>query len=264
MLIRRTSTKSERSRLLLVLVIILAVLGGAALTALSPLALREMTHLSNIDWEQLSYVGQTYGAASALLSALALTGIALSLTLQAREIRIARNDSGRNHHFRLMEMAMTNPELLECWGSLKTIEWHHDLRQRLYLNLMISYWEMSYEVGDLSDDMVKELVQFDLFSTQLGIDFWAETRESRLAMANSSSKRSFWKIVDRGYSTTQTSRIPAKSDKSQPHHAQLFGGAARPLCLGLISGAILGGLATGLRVHNKEGLASTRKARPHS
>jgi hypothetical protein len=116
MLSRRTSAKAERSHFPLVLITTLAVLGGAALTALSPLALREMTHLSNIDWEQLSYVGQTYGAASALLSALALTGIALSLTLQARELRTARKDSERNHHFRLMEMAMTSPGLLECCG----------------------------------------------------------------------------------------------------------------------------------------------------
>ncbi|MEV4456717.1 DUF6082 family protein [Microbispora sp. NPDC049633] len=54
---------------------------------------------------QTQYVGQTYGAASALLSALALTGVSASLALQAKESRAARKDSGRNHHLRLIRMA---------------------------------------------------------------------------------------------------------------------------------------------------------------
>jgi hypothetical protein len=67
---------------LLLLVIVLT----SGLIAASPLALGLLDRQSR-DWERLSWLGQTYGAASALLAVLALIGVAVSLTMQAREGR---------------------------------------------------------------------------------------------------------------------------------------------------------------------------------
>lgn len=44
-------------------------------------------------WERLSFIGQTYGAASALLAVLALIGIVATLALQAQDTRIAREEA---------------------------------------------------------------------------------------------------------------------------------------------------------------------------
>jgi hypothetical protein len=49
----------------------LAVAAGVlALVLLSPLLLRQLGHIRGINWTQLSNIGQTYGAASAILSQL--------------------------------------------------------------------------------------------------------------------------------------------------------------------------------------------------
>jgi hypothetical protein len=57
----------------------------------SPLALREFGNSTQTNWSQLSSVGQTYGAISALLTAMALISVVASLLCQAREARLARH-----------------------------------------------------------------------------------------------------------------------------------------------------------------------------
>ncbi|MGI5161913.1 DUF6082 family protein [Microbispora sp. CA-102843] len=168
----------------------------------------------DVDWEQLSYIGQTYGAASAIFSALALTGVAASLILQARQARAARKEIERNHHFQLMEMAINNRELLACWGALDSEHEARILRQQLYLNLIVSYWEMMYEVGETSTQMLRSHAQTALFSQRLGYDFWTDTRMARLAVANNARKRRFWQIIDEEYRAVRSSRtVPSKTSR---------------------------------------------------
>ncbi|MEU6407921.1 DUF6082 family protein [Microbispora sp. NPDC046933] len=161
---------------------------------------------ADVDWEQLSYIGQTYGAASAILSALALTGVAASLILQTRQARATRKEIERNHHFQLMEMAINNRELLACWGGTESEHEAQTLRQRLYLNLIVSYWEMMYEVGETSTQMLRSNARSALFSQRMGYDFWTDTRMARLAVANNARKRRFWKVIDEEYQTIRSSQ----------------------------------------------------------
>ena len=65
--------------------ILFLIAGILSLVLISPLYLRQLSQLRGIDWTKLSNVGQTYGAASAILSAVALVGISLSLLVQARQ-----------------------------------------------------------------------------------------------------------------------------------------------------------------------------------
>jgi uncharacterized membrane protein (Fun14 family) len=84
-------------RLAVYLAVILIVAFILSLVLLSPVLLRQLGRISGIDWARLSNIGQTYGAASAVLSAIALIGISLSLLVQARQARderIRRNQSG--------------------------------------------------------------------------------------------------------------------------------------------------------------------------
>jgi len=61
----------------------------SGLVAVSPFALNLLSPNAT-DWTQLSLIGQTYGAASALLAVIALLGVAVSLLMQAREARASR------------------------------------------------------------------------------------------------------------------------------------------------------------------------------
>jgi hypothetical protein len=56
-----------RHRIFVNILIILVILISSGLVALSPLALTYLNVRKSADWGQLSAIGQTYGAASALL-----------------------------------------------------------------------------------------------------------------------------------------------------------------------------------------------------
>jgi ABC-type sulfate transport system permease subunit len=86
--------------------LIIAIVGAFGGVALSPAVIGHVSNTSDAQWQRLSNIGQTYGAASAMLSVLALIGVAISLILQSRETRAAREQARRALHFELLKMAM--------------------------------------------------------------------------------------------------------------------------------------------------------------
>ncbi|MEV0582940.1 DUF6082 family protein [Nonomuraea sp. NPDC050310] len=180
---------SHARRIALPLLIGVAVLGTVVLTMLSPLFLASLASTFDTKWEELSWIGQTYGAASALLSALALLSIGISIFLQERESRRVRQDSARAQHLQLVQLLIENPALIEATGLKRSRR--QDPRHDLYLNLLVSYWETLYSVGQLTPGNVREYARVDLFCTEIGMRFWARSRRHRrdIALALPRSKR---------------------------------------------------------------------------
>jgi hypothetical protein len=75
-----------------------------ALIALSPFALAGISGASS-DWNR-----QTYGAASAVLSGVALVGISASLAAQVRQVRADRIRTVRERHTELLQLIMNEPD----------------------------------------------------------------------------------------------------------------------------------------------------------
>src|SRR5215469_12947531 len=73
-----------------VLIAIAIAVATAWLVLISPLLLRQIARIHGVNWTMLGNVGQTYGAASALLSAIALIGVSASLVIQGRQARNER------------------------------------------------------------------------------------------------------------------------------------------------------------------------------
>jgi hypothetical protein len=73
---RPTVARASRTTLTLTLVLVMLLVVG--LIGASPLALNGFRGAKE-HWERLSFIGQTYGAASAILSVLALIGACLGL-----------------------------------------------------------------------------------------------------------------------------------------------------------------------------------------
>ena len=97
---------SRLGRLIFAASIILATFAGLALVTASPLALRSLANLHQFDWPRLSNVGQTYGAISAMLVVIGLSGVAVTVFLQVRESRHTRVQAARTRHYDLMRMAL--------------------------------------------------------------------------------------------------------------------------------------------------------------
>jgi uncharacterized membrane protein len=103
-------------RSLLIVAVVLGLTAILGLVVLSPFALEVLAH-SRGDWTQLSDVGQTYGAVSALLSSLALVGIIVSLLYQARDSRASHEEVSRTLQHDLLKMELGDVSLMNSFGA---------------------------------------------------------------------------------------------------------------------------------------------------
>lgn len=177
--------------------LLFVVLVAIGLIGASPLALTAFNGAAN-RWQRLSFIGQTYGAASAVLSVLAVIGVAATLVFQARESKAAREQAIRDSNTELLRMAMDDPDLNECWGASAIGGSFRQQRQRMYVNLILSQWEMAYETRALGEKHLRAMAG-GLFSGPIGHDFWRIAREGRIATAESKRARRFQHILDEEY-----------------------------------------------------------------
>jgi hypothetical protein len=154
-----------------------------------------MLDLQSSDWERLSWVGQTYGAASALLSVMALIGIAVSPTLQARESKASREQALRAIHTELLQMAMDDEVYRRCWGPFFSAGDPTAQREHMYVNLIVSNWQMRYEMRAISEEHLRASAHI-VFSGEIGRRFWAEGRELRLKAVSSRREHRFHQVLD--------------------------------------------------------------------
>jgi hypothetical protein len=238
-------------RTALVSATILASVVVLGLVAVSPLALQLLGSFRGTDWMRLSNIGQTYGAASALLTGLALIGVAGSILFQSQTVRVSRAQSSQEHLTRLLQMAMEDPIYQWCWGADGAMP-TDVFRQHLYLNLIFSYWQRDYVLGGFGDDSLRgEMAR--LFVGEAGRRFWASNRGVRPGDADSYAAWRFCQIAEEEYqkaiasgppgvpadgsATTDVALAPARQGL-WPGRPTVNGAAA--LLLGAVGGTIIG------------------------
>jgi hypothetical protein len=172
----------------------------------SPFALR-LLPAKTADWTQLSLMGQTYGAASALLAALALIGVAFALFMQAREAKTNREQALRALHAELMKMAMDDSLYRRAWGPFFESADPDSQREHMYVNLIVSQWEMEYELKAIGEDHLRSIARV-VFSGLAGQRFWRNVRDLRMASSSNRRERRFHEILDEEYQlATRSSAI---------------------------------------------------------
>jgi uncharacterized membrane protein len=179
-----------------VLVLLISLL-AVSLIGVSPLALGFFRG-ATAQWERLSFIGQTYGAASAVISVLALAGVVLTLSYQARETKRAREETRRQAISDLLKMAMNDPDLDECWGPIPKPDDPKTRKQQLYTNMIIAAWEMSFEMRATPERRLRYNAN-EMFRGQVGREFWRNARESRMSTSASRRERRFHEILDEEY-----------------------------------------------------------------
>lgn len=177
---RSKSTGGAPNRGALRLAILLTVTAIATSVILSPLGLDVLDqNLVGVNWRRLARIAQTYGAVSAIIAAIALVGVAVSLIIQSREAKAARTSSLRALHVELLKMAMDDPAYMECWGVYLTDNFDTE-RQYAYVNLIVSHWQSMYEIGECTDSMLLAMAA-ELFSGDPGRRYWRHAGPARLA-----------------------------------------------------------------------------------
>ncbi len=218
--LRPLTGPSSVSRLVPFLTVLLVLL-AVTVVALSPLALDVLDDGGR--WSRRSEIGQTYGAAAALLSVFALAAITVSLVLQAREAKLAREQASRATHNELITMALENPIYRECWGVFSTETDERSLRQQLYTNLILSYWQTRFELGTFSETHLRHGAT-TIFSARPGRTFWKEAREARIRTSQTRKARRFHAILDEEYdrSVAATPTLDRPSDARATRVAALI------------------------------------------
>jgi hypothetical protein len=217
------------------------------LIVLSPVALVQLGYLSK-NWSQLSNIGQTYGAISALISSLALGGVVVSLIFQARDLRTARNQNIRDFQHRLIRMEMEDPTLMTALGApwnLAIPAESEKIRQYLYIHMWASYWAGNYSLGELTDSEVKFVAINELFRGKAGREYWASIRSNVLTHSKGKYYR-FAQIIDAAYNEAISSNIPintpvkvtgrANDDVSLKRKSKYFLTIGTTLIAGILAG----------------------------
>jgi hypothetical protein len=197
----------ESARKLLTGASVLAlVIVGLVVVLLSPLILRELA-AADLDWARLSDVGQTYGAASAILAMLALGAVAASLFVQARQTRTNSIQAVRQLHFELTRIELDNPPLYQpCWGPLN-VSTMADKQRMIYTNQIFNYLRTGYEIGAFTERSFRGGL-YNLFKGEVGREYWRLTRSEWREIADSRRLRAFIQIVDEQYAKAMAAGPP--------------------------------------------------------
>ncbi|MFA1550888.1 DUF6082 family protein [Actinomadura chokoriensis] len=181
-------------------------------------------------WERLSF-----GAPSALVAVVALVGIVATLIFQARETKIAREEARRIATAELLTMAMDDPDLDEAWGPVSAGEDRKARRQLMYINMIISEWQLSFETKALPETRLRA-VSREMFSARPGRAYWREARRVRTSTSHTKRASRFHQILDEEYD-----RAPAPPpDRTRTRRPwALVAGAAAAVTLASVLGRAL-------------------------
>jgi len=166
-----------------------------------------------VPWTRLSEIGQTYGAISAVLSALALGAVAASLFIQARQARANEIQAVRGYHLELVRVQLDDlPTYLPCWGPLN-LPGATAQRRHIYTNLMFAYGSMGYGVGEISEPLLRNMLA-GMFQGAFARRYWVAARGAWVASAAERRRgRRFVAIVDDEHRQAVAAGPPALTDE---------------------------------------------------
>jgi Family of unknown function (DUF6082) len=195
-----THSRFLRARTLVLTVVAVAMVAAAtALVLFSPLFLEQLNHIHGVPWVRLSDIGQTYGVASASLSAIALIGVSLSLIIQARQARAERIRAVRERQMDLLNIVLSDPATYGPVMGRHRIASAEDVRRGLFATMLMNYARMGYQLGIITETALRE-EHFKLaFGNEPVRAWWVASRSYWVIGASTWRERKFVQIADEEY-----------------------------------------------------------------
>ncbi|WP_216905877.1 DUF6082 family protein [Nocardia noduli] len=177
------------------------IIGGVSAVLVSPFLLLLLPAQDGADWWQLRQVSQTYGATTAIVSALALCGVSVSLFIQARQFKASRFENIRRHHLDLTRIAMDEPTIFAPCIGRRFDPPGVEGRQFYYTASWMRYGRMGYESGVISEQILRDDVLGAVFRSDIGRDYWAQTSKFWAPGKSGYNRRTrtFKRIADEEY-----------------------------------------------------------------
>lgn len=204
-----------------------------------------------VEWARLSDIGETYGAASAVLSGLAVVGVAISLIVQTRQLRVGQIQAMRVMQLELMRLLLEDPTLVTISPTSLGVS-REQWRREIYLNLLFKYLEMGYATKYVPEGSLREHIR-DQFRVEGARVFWGRARPLWASNRSNSARRRFFDIVEAEYA-----RHPRS--ESQVLTAQVIEPRRGPT-VPANAGVLLAGVALGLAGLRAISIFRARRAR---
>ena len=191
----------------------LVAAAAVALTVvlLSPFALEEISGSEGVDWNRLSQIGAAYGFTSAIVSALALAGVAVSLIVQNRQARADQVQGIRSYYLELVRLELDDMALFQpVWGTTDIAD-PHEQKRHVYADLMMNYAWMGFEIGTIRESLLRDMLA-GMFTGEAGRHYWSRAHTSWIAGSSGSRVgRRFLAIVGEEHARAVTSGPPTRS-----------------------------------------------------
>jgi hypothetical protein len=205
-----------------------------------------IVYLAGLSWHDMADIGDAYGGASALLSAVALCGVGASLFYQQRQLRQEMVMIRQQQHFELIRLGIDDVSLLRAVDA--ELAECPDGRQRAYLNLLTNYWHAMWELDEIDDDELRDLAS-SMFRGQVGRRWWAKYGRSWIGTRPRPSGSRFIQVMSEACAAEDAAaaRRPTTSRRSVDRRPAVAIAAAAVVC-----GAVIG-INTVRRLHSTAG-----------
>ncbi|MGW0836621.1 DUF6082 family protein [Streptomyces prunicolor] len=178
---------------------------------LSPFVLEEISGSKGVDWNRLGQVGAAYGFTSAIVSALALAGVAVSLGVQNRQARADQVQGIRSYYLELVRLELDDMALFQpVWGDTD-IDDPDQQKRHVYADLMMNYAWMGFEIGTIRESLLRDMLA-GMFTGEAGRRYWSRAHPSWIAGSSGSRVgRRFLAIVGEEHARAVASGPPTRS-----------------------------------------------------
>jgi hypothetical protein len=152
----------------------------------------------------------TIAIISTLISSIALIGVAVSLLLQARQLRASQVQASRAAQVELVKMAVDNREVIsDIFGDEPAT-----YLKGVFINWFFKYLELSYSMKAISAKSV-HLQVIRLFTVSYPYEWWIKTREIYEIEATTKREREFFAIIDGAFRQAARQRESSSDSSSK-------------------------------------------------
>jgi hypothetical protein len=144
-------------------------------------------------WARLSEIGQAFGVISAIISAVALVAVSVSLRIQRRQARVAQLEAVLALRSQLLQFAIRQPRYLGIWGFDSSNR--QRAREAAYCSMVFAYLKMAFTV-DLLTELELRHYSRTAFAQPEVERFWDHARTVYLNDESTPKGQAFAQIMD--------------------------------------------------------------------
>jgi hypothetical protein len=144
---------------------------------------------------------------STLISSIALAGVAISLLLQSRQLRISQLQAANSAQLELIKMALDNPSMASEVLGVPDSDLY---AKQVFLNWHIKYLELGYEINAISATGVRQAAEH-ILATQTALEWWSWNRQLYLGDTTTRRTKQFFAIIDAEFQHLKTASASSAS-----------------------------------------------------